>query len=199
LGQLALAVLLLPVTYLPNLVVEENWASYRTLVALDTLVLVYLALALWGYWQAFRWPAAARSLTALVSVAAIMSTGLAAHNVRTYFTIPQERELTFLRAHLIPVNLARSARLYLIGCTWQNSLAPKVRYDEFGLPSSAAPWAPRPMAYLVLQELAPEYRSLPIDVVPASAASEAPPPRALVIDMRGSGANIFDHPTYGLE
>lgn len=61
-------------------------------------------------------------------------------------------------------------------------IAPGARYDEFGMPSSAKPWAPTAAVYLLLREIDPSRAELPIRLAPAGAP--APPPGAFVVDMR---------------
>jgi len=80
-------------------------------------------------------------------------------------------------------NLAQARSVYVVGSTWHDSIAPAVRYDEFGLPFSAQPWAPGPAAYLVLRELDPARSSIPIEVAPVGGPIK-PPPGAVVVDMR---------------
>ena len=48
LGFLGLAVVLVPLAYAPNLVVRENWPSYRSTGGLSALLGTYVFLALWG-------------------------------------------------------------------------------------------------------------------------------------------------------
>src|SRR5262249_49298756 len=48
LGFLGLAAVFVPLAYLPNLVIAEEWASYRSLGALSALLAVYLWLGLRG-------------------------------------------------------------------------------------------------------------------------------------------------------
>jgi hypothetical protein len=47
-GFVGISLLLVPLAYLPNLAVEESWASYRSLGALSSLLTVYVWLGLWG-------------------------------------------------------------------------------------------------------------------------------------------------------
>jgi hypothetical protein len=47
-GFLALAAAFVPLSYLPNLAIAENFASYRSISALAALLAVYLWLGLWG-------------------------------------------------------------------------------------------------------------------------------------------------------
>lgn len=52
LGFVGIALLLVPLAYLPNLAVEENWASYRSLGALSSLGTLYFWLGLRGIAEA---------------------------------------------------------------------------------------------------------------------------------------------------
>jgi hypothetical protein len=47
-GFLGLALVLIPLSYLPNLAVAEQFASYRSIGALSTLLTLYLWLGIWG-------------------------------------------------------------------------------------------------------------------------------------------------------
>lgn len=183
LGKLVIALSLIPLSYLPNLVVAENWASYRTQLVLAPLIVVYAFFALWGYAWFLRRPVIEQFLTAGMGFAALSSSFLAAYNVTAYFATPQLLELAWIRTHLAQANLAQVRSIYVIGSRPQNTLAPAVRYDEFGMPSSAYPWCPWSMIYLSLQDMNAGRVSLPIETVPAD-GSIAPPPGALVLDMR---------------
>src|SRR5262249_25676237 len=174
---------LLPLSYLPNLVVEENWSSYRTLPALTSLVVVYVFLALWGYGKLLRGLTFTPVLTAVLGCAALASSLLAAYNVHAYFARPQLLELNLMRSQLARQDLAQASGIYIIGSKWQNFLAPAVRYDEFGYPSSSTLWAPKSAVYLLLRELSPERGNIPIELAPVG-GSISPPPAALVVDMR---------------
>jgi hypothetical protein len=72
LGFLGLAAALVPLSYLPNLVIAENFASYRSTAALAALLTLYLWLGLWGIARALMSPAryaAGRIVTQLVALA----------------------------------------------------------------------------------------------------------------------------------
>ena len=181
--QSAVALTIIFLSYLPNLVVAENWASYRTQVALTSVIVVYAFLALWGYGRLFRRPVGRLILTAGLGIVALASSFLAAWNVSAYFAIPQSRELELMRARLVQPNLADIRSIYIICARWYDSIAPGVRYDEFGLPSSAHPWSPAPMVYLLLREKNSERADIPIEIAPANGPAD-PPPDALVMDMR---------------
>ena len=178
-----LALAFIPLSYLPNLVIAENWSAYRTQSALTSVIVVYAFLALQGYERTLLRPTTASPLTAGLGFAALVSALLAAYNVSTYFAFPQILELRFMRSHWAQQDLSQVRSFYIIPSTWQNFCAPAVYYDEFGFPSSAHPLSPGPMVYLLLRETKQERLGLPIEAVPAAGPIN-PPPGALVIDMR---------------
>jgi hypothetical protein len=91
LSFLAIAVTLVPLTYLPNLATAEDWASYRTLGALAALVAVYLWLAAAGVKAAFVGPSATRITpplrvlrTVAVAAAVFVAVGLVVWPLAAY-------------------------------------------------------------------------------------------------------------------
>jgi hypothetical protein len=108
---------------------------------------------------------------------------LAARQVSTYFALPQHQELEFMRTRLARTDLSQVRSIYVIGSRRDDLLAPAVRYDEFGLPSFATPWAPKPAAQLLLREMQSPWAHLPVEAV-SPHGPVAPPSDALVIDMR---------------
>jgi Glucosyl transferase GtrII len=180
--QFVIALAIIPLSYLPNLMVAENWGPYRTQAALTSVIVVYAFLASWGYGRILRHPAITLIFTAGLGFAALASGLLAARNVSAYFAVPQSRELELMRAQLTQQNLSQVRGIYIICARWQDSIAPGVRYDEFGIPSSAQSWSPRAMAYLLLREMNLGRTSMPIEVAPADGPVN-PPPDTLVVDM----------------
>ncbi len=65
---------------------------------------------------------------------ALASVLLAAHQVRTYFVLPQAQELAVMRRQLAVGKLPQVRGIYVVGSRWQDTLAPLARYDEFGIP-----------------------------------------------------------------
>jgi hypothetical protein len=160
------ALTLLPLSYLPNLVVAENWSSYRTQSALTSLIVLYAFFALWGYYKILARMVSFALFTRWIGVIAFLSGLLAAWNVSAYFAIPQYRELTVLRNQLAQFEMMQAHSLVIRCARAEDLLAPSRRYDEFGAPSSSQPWASGPMAYLLLRELGVKRaESLPIKVL----------------------------------
>jgi hypothetical protein len=182
LGQSLVAFFFLPLSYLPNLVVAESWASYRTQVALTSLLVVYVCFALWSYGQMCCRLAAPIVLRITLGFAALSACLGAAYNVHAYFTAPLAVELTFLREYLTQQNLATVRHIYVIGSRPEDSLAPAVRYDDFGLPFSSRPWGAWSAIYVVLREINPEHANFSFETVLPDDPIQ-PRSDALVVDM----------------
>jgi hypothetical protein len=159
---LAIALGLVPLTYLPNLVAGESWSAYRTQAALSGLIVVYGVLAVHGL--AARW-ITRRTLSWGLAVATACSCVLASINVVTYFVHPQALELAVLREQLRRADISQARIVRIRRARWQDSVAPRARYDEFGLPSTVAPWTPRAMVALLLREMGTDDRRFRIEVI----------------------------------
>lgn len=146
-SRLFLALVLLPLAYLPNLVVAEDWASYRTEPALTGLVTLYVALALLGWLPGVS---RKRVRLAFIASAALAFTAFSAsYNVTEEFALPQRTEWMLLRHALARPSVAEANPLYLRLAPSRDHLAPVARFDEFGIPSFSKFWAPGPMVWLM--------------------------------------------------
>jgi putative flippase GtrA len=181
-SKLVIAIILAPLCYLPNLVVADDWASYRTQVALTSLVILYLCYAILSV-QKFR--VSVITSVAYAGLFAFMLVGgySAARNVTVDFAIPQYQELALMRDQLASPTLATATSVYLIPATWEDSFAPEVRYDEYGVLSSSVAWSEKPMVYFVLHDINPSHDEIPVIVAPPDGPFN-PPPGSIVIDMR---------------
>lgn len=150
LRRMALAAILVPLAYLPNLLVAENWSSYRTQIALTSLILFYAVIALVGWLRFLRFQ---RVLPACLVIAVITCAGLANRNMLIEFVLPQALEYRIAGNALRKINFEEAKAVYFIPADGVlNTLAPVVRYDEFGYPSLASFWVPQAMAWLILKE-----------------------------------------------
>jgi hypothetical protein len=101
-------VLVLPITYTPNLIVDETWAAYRTLAALSALVIVFLLVAAREVTQLIASRVArprtrrrldtAWSLAIAVGIVAVG--GVVATTMHRELVRPQTKELAAFRAAL---------------------------------------------------------------------------------------------------
>ena len=160
---------ILPLSYMPNLAAAHSWASYRSLAALAPLIVLYTVFALKKYLTFLGDNPGKIFLSGFLFVTALFS-GITAHrNLDIFFIHPQMAEATAVRKELSRADLSNVDRIYFVMTTWEDHLAPSVRYDEFGMPSSAWPWSSQAMAAILLRELRPA--SAPIPVIAVSAES----------------------------
>jgi hypothetical protein len=159
---LALALLLVPLSYLPNLVVEENSATYRTLLALSALIGLYAGLGALGLWLTVRDRlrahigrdglvtadrAAAATAAALVALCAAVAT----KNITTLFVEPQMTELRLMRSQVaaLPEGFGRVA---FVGTSYREGMEELTVGDEFGIPSTSQRFVAQPAVLLLLRE-----------------------------------------------
>ena len=116
LGFLGLAVAFVPLSYTPNLVISENFASYRSTAALATLVTLYLWFGLWGIARALTSSArpARRRVVKLVFVLALAA--LASFAALALVVVPLLRPLEQVSVHTLTSGpeLAAFALLFII-------------------------------------------------------------------------------------
>jgi hypothetical protein len=187
---------LIPLAYLPNLVVTDTWPPFRTQDALSGLLALYLCLGAVGIWLALRdllrAHAGARAQmvarnVALGGLVAFVAAGvfLAAKNTTTLIVEPQMTELRMLRSQVaaLPDNPPRVA---FVETNWFGGMTKVVGYDEFGLPSSARPWVLEPSLDLILREEGrlgpPDLRPVVDGFAPDTTTFPANEP---VLDLRG--------------
>jgi hypothetical protein len=149
LRRMALAATLVPLAYLPNILVAENFSSYRTQIALTSLILFYAVIALVGW---LRFLKLQRVLPACLVIAVITCAGLANRNMMIEFVLPQVIEYRLASDALRKINFEEAKGVYFILAGERDTLAPVVRYDEFGYPSLASFWVPQALAWLILKE-----------------------------------------------
>jgi hypothetical protein len=182
---LTAGVVLLPVSYVPNLVTAENWASYRSIGPLSALLILVLGWAFWGIARlVFQRPhlMVAPPAVALAGWLCLMGR----YNVREYIVEPQVLERDCFRYQILQGAAEEVTVVHIIQPPWQCWPVQMYRYDDFGVPSSFVDWCPEAMFRLVAAELPPtlaaRLQGLPVTWGPAPHDDETA--RALVIDMR---------------
>ena len=153
-GRALLALVILPLTYLSNLVVVVNWASYRTQSALSATVLLLIACCFRQIGELFPpFSGTLRKAGHIGAVAASFAMLFAARgSLEGYMVIPQNREFVAVSSAINQRYTPQLRSLTIIQPDWSDSLASVQRYDEFGIPSHFAQWVPIPFAKLVLHE-----------------------------------------------
>lgn len=182
-----ICVSLIPLAYFPNLIIAENWAVYRTLVGMATLLLLYCFMAMRGIARLFRdlnWQITKRATTVVPPAVAIGVAILATYNMVTYYTSPLVLEIGYLRSELnrIYINDPSPQRLTIISPRWQDAdqSAPKWVYDEFGSPASNYEPSIESMVRLLLIDLG-EDRNIEVRIYTEPGIPESDDP---TINMR---------------
>jgi hypothetical protein len=157
---------LIPLSYLPNLVIAENWFSFRTLIGTSMLVVVLAIFAIRG-WVRTLGAAPGVGLAALAVWAAV-SAGWGIAQLNSYVIRPARAELGALESGLLPLR-AEVTRVCLIGVQESSTLAPMVVSDEFGRPATSAAWA---QANAVIAVLRSRDRAAPIPRIDNRACPE---------------------------
>jgi hypothetical protein len=158
----AIGLALVPATYLPNLLIAEEWATYRSQVALSSLLALYASLGVIGLWLAAGQLLRQRltearlrtaELAALVGgTAAVAACALiASAHVLVLFANPQLAELRMIRAQVATLP-EDATRIGFVNTGYRSGMTDVVRYDEFGVASSAQPWTLEPAVFLLLRE-----------------------------------------------
>lgn len=185
--KLGIALALLPLGYLANLAVAEDWASYRSQVVISSLLALYFGLAVVGIVRAVirNVPRAQAVTSAALATVCVVACFGAASAVAIEFAIPSYVEFNMAVEQLRSQPLTGKKEVYFIQPTWNEGVAPFVRFDEFGYTSSTAPWVPAPMTYLALAQVNPAYENLPVVIAHVNPdGSTPPPPRdSVVINM----------------
>jgi hypothetical protein len=161
LPYVGLALLLIPLTFLPNLVAAKKTPSYRVVVSLSSLMALYISLGALGLWLVGRrWLRHRVSTRALVAVQGValacafafvgIAAYVAARNVTTLVVEPQNTELRMLRRQVaaLPLGVQRAG---FVEIGWNQGLVSRYISDEF-IPSSSQPWTGSSAVLLILRE-----------------------------------------------
>ncbi|CAM6003187.1 unnamed protein product [Sphagnum balticum] len=164
LGQLVFAAGLLCLSYLPNLAIAENFGTYRTQTALEPLVLFYLFLAGQGFVRLVQALSKnkfdpALPVGTLVAGLCAINLMVAHFHLENFFVVPQTLELSLMKSQL-EGDFGHAMQKKPITLTREETFAPFVRYDEFGLPSLAQSWVPEPVIFLLSRERVVNNKSL---------------------------------------
>jgi hypothetical protein len=190
-----IAVVLIPLSFLPSLVVEENSPTFRVQGALSSLVALYFCLGAVGVWLAARdrlelrlnyktLIAADRVTFAAAAAFVAASAYAAATNITTLGVEPQSTELRIIRSQVAAIPTGATRVAFVMSGWYQGMTTPL--FEELGLPSSAVPWTAEPAVLLILREegrLAPEGQRPIVDILPWY--TTVLPKDEPVIDLRG--------------
>jgi hypothetical protein len=185
-AMLGVALILIPLSYLPNLAAADSYGPHRTQVALTPLLAFYFVLALSGYLnllQSFSRQSREQLLLCMIGGWAVVSMFFAGHNVVKYMTVPQAIEYRLVKSQLQKIEPADATTIYFIPATLSDRLTDFFYYDEFGTPSSFKVWAQEGMVKCGLREIGRDAIGVKIVAMTPEQLAQLPA-RTAVVDMR---------------
>ena len=193
---IGVGIALIPLTFLPNLVVAENSPTFRVQAALTALIALYASLGAIGLWLTARdWlrprisaralVASERAVYALAAGLVVLSALFAMNNVTTLFAEPQMTELRLLRGQVssLPPNPGRVA---FVQTGYTQGLTKLALVGEFGVPTTTQLFNLEPSVLLLLHEegrLPSDAIRPRVDIYPSTTTTL--PKNEPVIDLRG--------------
>ena len=152
--------LLVPLSYLPNLMVASDFFPYRTRAAIAPAVLLLLVLATCG---GLRWSLpndARRRNASWVALAAVFCLALtfARQHVTSGFVVPSQIEWAVVRSEVLRESRREPHPKQVVFLMADSSrpLTARFVYDEFGYVSSSHEWTCRGMTGLAVADVAPQ-------------------------------------------
>ncbi|WP_338331634.1 hypothetical protein [Acetobacter sp. LMG 32666] len=146
--KLLIFIALIPLSFLPNLVVQECVTTFRSQVALTSLLLLYFTLALSAWLNVIK---RNNLMVPCMSMTLILCSYLSYSNVKNGFAVQQSTELKLVSDYLSKTdNLSHASSVYFVLSDRDQALSPFSRHLEFGLPSTSRPWVPTNMIWMLL-------------------------------------------------
>ena len=181
---------LIPCTYAANLLVSEDWASYRTQFAIQTFFLLSLMYSVWIVVKRLGGVLGTQNSARLtLSGAALLAVFLLGTRqfveVGPAITLPHAEEWQILRnvAGRILSN-PESKNVIVVRPHWSANAPVLFRYDTIGTPSSFAPFATESMLRVAVWDVGRTSLNLPVTfVTPEERAALKPGPDDVVIDL----------------
>ena len=167
--------------YAPNLVVEESWASSRSLWVV--LVTVTVLAGIGVYRLTTQVTRRARPLRPVLAVVATSIVVILAYNSATQtvalLAVSNATELRLVQAAMSDMIDQQPPAIAVVPSSFQDSIAETVSFDEFGYPASATTWAILPMVQPILIERGYTGTVIVVD----SAESDNIPQGAAILDL----------------
>lgn len=151
---------MIPLSYLPNLVVASDFFPFRTRAAIGPAVLFVILLAASGAVSYWRLEAGSRRLLQGAALAAIACGALIAarYHVTHYFAVPSQIEWALVRTEVLREarRVPNPQRVVFLMPDSSRPPAGRFVYDEFGYVSSSHEWTCRGMTGLAVADVAPQ-------------------------------------------
>jgi hypothetical protein len=136
--------------YAVSFVASERWPTYRTILALTGVLLVFLVRSLTNFAAANDWR---RRGAGIVLLALVLAGGwMARHDSRHYLAEAQAAELRRIESAAARVEILRAPRVFMWLPEPQDSICAVSHLDEFGSLSGDCEWAAKEMLLQVIRE-----------------------------------------------
>jgi hypothetical protein len=188
--KITLWLVLIPCTYAANLLVYEDWASYRTQFSIQTFFLISLTCSVLGIKKKIG------SMLHIKCGANLAFNGL---SLLTLFllatrqfvevgpavTLPHVEEWQIVRTAAGRISSNPELKnVIVVRPHWSANGSALLRYDTIGTPSSFAPWITEAMLRVAVWDIDRTSLRLPVEIVtPEQAATLKPDPGNIVIDL----------------
>jgi len=136
--------------YLPSLLVAENYASNRTLFALDMAVFILLAETVFSLARTYK----SKSFAATFIIVIFLIN--AWYNFHKQFLQPVTIEYHFIKQFILQHYTPGINTIYLIQPgedAFEKEYGITASWDEFGVPSTAKGWTPEPLIKQLIFEI----------------------------------------------
>ena len=147
-------VVLVLLSYFPNLVIAESWASYRTQVAITSMFILFIYIALKSLVNRLVLSRQNLIFHLVLCMWVIISIGSYAYHQIQDITLPQSIEIRFITSHLQALKENHFDKITVIRPSFMDSIS-KAYGDEFGLPSTYPAWATESVVRMALREIYP--------------------------------------------
>jgi hypothetical protein len=141
-----------------SLVASEQYATYRTILAMTAVLLCFLVASVQALTE--RWNMASRRLLAILVLALGFFT--AQHHVYALIAVPQGNEwrLIYQGAKQVRLKSPARPRIFAIASSPADISTASIYHDEFGSLSSNSEWVPKEMFKRAMHDLHPDLANL---------------------------------------
>ncbi|MBI2823291.1 MAG: glucosyltransferase domain-containing protein [Planctomycetia bacterium] len=200
--RIAALMALIPVSYVPNLVIASDHFPLRTRAAIGVTILFLLILATSGYLRRLMTDGQGRQRVAGVGLACAVGIAfvLTRYHLHNYFFVPSRIEWDAICADV--EQAARNGppeprRVVFVMPDADKPVARRFVYDEFGASSAGCYWVTKGMTGLAVREVAPDrlpaFRNAEFINVPREQSPPPLQPGDWVINARRLSADSLPH------
>ncbi|MEJ8840912.1 glucosyltransferase domain-containing protein [Lacibacter sp. H375] len=187
-GHILICFALLILTYLPLMISIENFASYRTMFALNFLVFVMVCDFVISFLRTNR----LRNIVA--ALAGLIFCAVAFYNYHINFSKPLENEYAALRSYFMNNYEERTEAIFFVRPPmnlFKSAFGVNYYTDEFGYPSTEKDWTPEPLLKQLVFEKTKSREEAKQVLLDVSSATQSPAfsvtdtaAKVLIIDMQ---------------